>query len=114
MKTLEESFTTFLGRPPTDSERQVFLREREALNLKDNDAFWRLLMVLGHYETLYGRFPGGRGSDGKRQPAAPALVAGLRQPSEYEKNTGSSGSVTKLSTEADQSKFRPRPPAGPD
>ena len=57
MKTLEESFTTFLGRPPTDSERQVFLRERDALNLKDNDALWRLLMVLGHYETLYGRFP---------------------------------------------------------
>ena len=39
------------------SERQVFLRERDALNLKDNDALWLLLMVLGHYETLYGRFP---------------------------------------------------------
>jgi hypothetical protein len=55
--TLEESFKTILGRPPTDAERQMFLRERDALNLKDNDALWRLLMVLGHFETLYGRFP---------------------------------------------------------
>lgn len=57
MRTLEESFTAVLGRPPSDKERQGFLRVRDALNLKDNDALWVLLMVLGHYETLYGRFP---------------------------------------------------------
>jgi hypothetical protein len=54
---LEESFATILGRAPTDAERQLFLRERDALHLKDNDALWRLLMVLGHFETLYGQIP---------------------------------------------------------
>jgi hypothetical protein len=57
VRTLEESFTTLLGKQPSDEERQAFLRVRDALNLKDNDALWVLLMVLGHYETLYGRFP---------------------------------------------------------
>jgi ElaB/YqjD/DUF883 family membrane-anchored ribosome-binding protein len=57
VRTLEESFTTLLGKQPSDKERQAFLRVRDALNLKDNDALWVLLMVLGHYETLYGRFP---------------------------------------------------------
>ena len=57
MSPLEESFTTILGHPPTDAERQLFLRERDALHLKDNDALWRLLMVLGHFETLYGQIP---------------------------------------------------------
>jgi len=57
VRTLEESFTTLLGKQPSDKERQAFLRVRDALNLKDNDALWVLLMVLGHCETLYGRFP---------------------------------------------------------
>jgi len=46
VRTLEESFTTLLGKQPSDKERQAFLRVRDALNLKDNDALWVLLMVL--------------------------------------------------------------------
>jgi hypothetical protein len=57
VSTLEESFAMILGRQPSDAERQLFLRERDALHLKDNDALWRLLMVLGHFETLYGQIP---------------------------------------------------------
>ncbi len=58
MNGLEESFTTLLGQQPTDKEKQNLYRARDALHLKNNDAVWLLLMALGHYETLYGQFPG--------------------------------------------------------
>jgi hypothetical protein len=57
VRTMEETFTAFLGRQPSDKERQRLMRERDALGVKDNDALWPLLMVLGHYEALYERFP---------------------------------------------------------
>lgn len=57
MKTVEESFAAFHRRPPTDAERQMLLRERDALDLKDNDALWRVLIVFGHYERLYEQIP---------------------------------------------------------
>jgi hypothetical protein len=54
---VEDAFERLRGRQPSDQERQGLMRARDALGLKDNDALWLLLMVLGHYETLYGRFP---------------------------------------------------------
>ena len=57
MKAADEAFATLKNRPPTDRERQHLMRERDALGLKDNDALWRLLVVLGHYETLYAEIP---------------------------------------------------------
>jgi hypothetical protein len=57
LNALEESFTTLLGRQPSDKERQALLRTRDALNLKNNDALWLVFMALGHYETVYARFP---------------------------------------------------------
>ena len=57
MSTLEESFERLLGRQPGDRERQALFRARDALNLKDDDALWLVLMALGHYETLYAQFP---------------------------------------------------------
>jgi hypothetical protein len=57
MNTIEESYASLLGRRPSDEERQTLLRSRDAFNLRNNDALWMLLMVLGHYETLYSRFP---------------------------------------------------------
>ncbi len=57
VSTLEEAFTRLLGKQPTDREKQDLYRTRDALNLKNNDAMWLLLMALGHYETVYGRFP---------------------------------------------------------
>jgi hypothetical protein len=53
----DEAFATLKNRQPTDRERQHLMRERDALGLKDNDALWRLLVVLGHYETLYAEIP---------------------------------------------------------
>ncbi len=57
MSTIEEAFTRILGTQPTDGQRQTLLRTRDALNLKNNDALWLVLIALGHYETLYARFP---------------------------------------------------------
>ncbi|HZL17811.1 MAG TPA: protein mobE [Polyangia bacterium] len=57
MSELEDSFALLLGRQPGDKERQRLYRVRDALKLKATDAVWLLLMVLGHYETLYETFP---------------------------------------------------------
>lgn len=57
MNTLEDAFTKLLGRQPSDREKQDLYRTRDALNLKNNDALWLLLIALGHYETAYARFP---------------------------------------------------------
>lgn len=57
MKAVEAAFVALWDRQPNDKERQRLMRERDALQLKDNDALWRLLVVLGHYETLYAEIP---------------------------------------------------------
>ena len=57
MRTVEQSFTAYLGRQPSDKERQRLMRGRDAVGIMDNDALWTLLMVLEHYEALYERFP---------------------------------------------------------
>jgi hypothetical protein len=57
MSSVEDSFTKLLRMQPSDQEKQTLLRTRDALNLKNNDALWLVLIVLGHYETLYSRFP---------------------------------------------------------
>lgn len=57
MKTLEDSFTTLLGRQPGDAEKQALFRARDAFQIKNNDALWLLLAFLGHYETLYSKIP---------------------------------------------------------
>jgi len=54
---LDDSFAVLLGRQPSDRERQNLYRVRDALKLKPTDAMWQVLMVLEHYETLYGRYP---------------------------------------------------------
>lgn len=57
MSELEASFTKLLGRQPTDADRQQLYRVRDALQLKDNDALWLVLMALQHYQTLYAGIP---------------------------------------------------------
>ena len=57
MKAADDAFETLKNRLPTDQERQHLMRERDALGVKDNDALWRLLVVLGHYETSYAEIP---------------------------------------------------------
>ncbi|MGI4827142.1 MAG: hypothetical protein ACRYFU_02980 [Janthinobacterium lividum] len=57
MSDLQSSFTKLLGRQPSDAEVQKLYRVRDALELKNNDALWLVLMALGHYEAAYERMP---------------------------------------------------------
>ena len=57
MSGLDISFEKFLGRQPTDAEVQKLYRVRDALELKNNDALWLVLMALQHYETSYKEMP---------------------------------------------------------
>lgn len=57
MDALEENFAKLLGRQPSDTERQQLYRVKKALDLKDNDALWLVIMALQHYQTQYEKFP---------------------------------------------------------
>jgi len=54
--TLEETFAK-VGRHASDDERQRLYRLRDALGLRDNDAFWSIVMALEHYDSFFRRYP---------------------------------------------------------
>lgn len=54
---LEESYARLLGRQPSEDERRNLYRVRDALDLRDNDALFVVLMALQHYQTLYESIP---------------------------------------------------------
>lgn len=58
MPDVERSFERLLGRQPSDKEIQNLYRVKSALDLKDNDALWLVLIALESYDTLYRRYPG--------------------------------------------------------
>ena len=78
MRTLDKAFAALLGTQPDDQSRQHLYRVRDALNLREDDALWLLLMVLGHYETLYGQIPALIAKE------TASLLAGVRQAAEAE------------------------------
>ena len=49
MSELDDSFAKLLGKQPSDSERQHLYRVRDALDLKNHDAIWMILMALQHF-----------------------------------------------------------------
>ena len=55
---VEEAFAKVLGRQPSEVERGRLYRIRDALGLRDNDAFWYIVLVLEHYDSLYRDYPG--------------------------------------------------------
>lgn len=57
MNNLDDTFTRLLGRQPSDHERQQLYRVRDALEIKNNDALWLVLMALQHYQSKYEEFP---------------------------------------------------------
>jgi hypothetical protein len=57
MNEIDDGFTKLLGRQPTDKEKQDLYRVSSALNLKNNDALWLVIMALQHYQSQYERFP---------------------------------------------------------
>lgn len=57
MSELDDSFARLLGRQPSDAERQQLYQVRDALDLKNNDALWLVLMALQYHHYMYARFP---------------------------------------------------------
>jgi len=78
---LEETFAKVVGRPPSDAERQRLQRIRDALDVRDDDALWGILMALELYDSLYRRYPEQLASEtakaieGARQAFAAAAAA---------------------------------------
>ena len=57
MEDIESSFKALLGRQPSDKEVERLYRVKNALNIRDNDAIWMILMALESYDTLYSKYP---------------------------------------------------------
>lgn len=57
MDDIENSFQALLGRQPSDKEVERLYRVKNALNIRDNDAMWMILMALESYDTLYSKYP---------------------------------------------------------
>ena len=55
--SLEETFAKVTGRHASDDERQRLYRLRDALGLRDNDAFWSIVMALEYYDSFFRRYP---------------------------------------------------------
>jgi hypothetical protein len=55
--TLEDTFAKIVGRHASDDERQRLYRLRDALGLRDNDAFWSIVMALEYYDSFFRRYP---------------------------------------------------------
>ena len=64
--TTDETFAKILGRQPSQAERDRLYRVRDALGLRDNDAFWYIVMILEHYDSLYRDYPKQIGDEARR------------------------------------------------
>lgn len=54
---IDDAFAKVIGRQASQAERERLYRVREALGLSDNDAFWYIVMILEHYDSLYRDYP---------------------------------------------------------
>ena len=57
MAELESAFERLLGRQPSEQEVKGLYRVKNALNIRDNDALWLVLMALQSYDSLYRKYP---------------------------------------------------------
>ena len=55
--SVEEVFAKVLGRQASEQERERLYRLRDALGLRDNDAFWSIVMALEHYDAFFRAYP---------------------------------------------------------
>ena len=49
----EEWFAKVVGRPPSQEERGRLYCPREALDLRDNKAFWAIVIALEYYDAFF-------------------------------------------------------------
>lgn len=57
MLDVESTFEKLLGRQPSEKEIQNLYRAKNALDIRENDALWFVLMALESYDTLYRKYP---------------------------------------------------------
>ena len=55
--SVEEAFAKVVGRQTSDEERARLYRLRDALGLRDNDAFWSIVMALEYYDSFFRAYP---------------------------------------------------------
>jgi hypothetical protein len=55
--SIESSFEQIVGRKASEPERARLYRLRDALGLRDNDAFWSIVMALEHYDSFFRAYP---------------------------------------------------------
>jgi hypothetical protein len=55
--SVEESFAKLLGRPPNEKERQRLAHIRDALGVRENDAFWAIIVAYELYDSLFAAYP---------------------------------------------------------
>ena len=55
--SVEETFAKVVGRHASEEERQRLYRLRDALGLRDNDAFWSIVMALEYYDSFFRQYP---------------------------------------------------------
>jgi hypothetical protein len=55
--SIEEAFAKVVGRPASEPERDRLHRLRDALGLRDNDAFWSIVMALEYYDSFFRQYP---------------------------------------------------------
>jgi hypothetical protein len=54
---LDEAFAKVVGRQASEQERERLYRLREALGLRDNDAFWSIVLALEYYDAFFRQYP---------------------------------------------------------
>jgi hypothetical protein len=54
---IDTSFERLVGRPASEAERARLHRIRDVLGLRDNDAFWSIVMALEQYDALFRAYP---------------------------------------------------------
>jgi hypothetical protein len=54
---VETAFEQVIGRQPSDAERQRLYKLRDSLGLRENDAFWFIVMALEQYDALFREYP---------------------------------------------------------
>ncbi|MGD0679007.1 MAG: hypothetical protein ABSC94_26680 [Polyangiaceae bacterium] len=55
--SVEDAFAKLTGRQATQEERERLYRLRDALGLRDNDAFWSIVMALEYYDSFWRAYP---------------------------------------------------------
>jgi hypothetical protein len=54
--SVEEAFAKVVDRQASEEERTRLYRLRDALGLRDNDAFWCIVMALEHYDAFFRQY----------------------------------------------------------